>query len=159
MRFILTLILSVIIFSCNPNVEFISYNSVNGSWHKDSVQEFGFSLSNFKTESYKTHINLRINNEYNFSNIFLIVSLRDTTNVLSRDTLQFRLADKSGKLLGNKRINLVENSLLHKEKVSLENNKKYFVTIEHAMRVINKIGGLEYLDGIVDVGYKVEKIN
>ena len=128
-------------------------------WLNPFFWDTNLKIKNFKTESYKTHVNLRINNEYNFSNIFLIVSLRDTTNVLSRDTLQFRLADKSGKLLGKKRINLVENSLLHKEKVSLEDNKKYFVTIEHAMRVINKIGGLEYLDGIVDVGYKVEKIN
>ena len=35
---------------------------------------------------------------------------------------------------------------------------KYYVSIEHAMRVINKVGGLEYLNGVVDVGYKVEKI-
>ena len=35
--------------------------------------------------------------------------------------------------------------------------KKYYVSIEHAMRVINKVGGLELLEGVVDVGFKIEK--
>ena len=148
----------LIFFSCDSNIEFINYNSVNGSWHKDSIQDFSFELNHLQDEEYKTYINLRINNDYKFSNIFLIVALSDSLNIIAKDTLHFTLADKSGRFLGDKRINLFENSLLHKENISLENNIKYYVSIEHAMRVINKVGGLEYLNGIVDVGYKVEKI-
>ena len=148
----------LLFFSCDSNIEFINYNSVNGSWHKDSIQDFSFELNHLQEEEYKTYINLRINNDYKFSNIFLIVVLSDSLNIITKDTLNFKLADKSGIFLGDKRINLIENSLLHKEKISLENNMKYYVSIEHAMRVINKVGGLEYLNGIVDVGYKVEKI-
>ena len=148
----------LLFFSCDSNIEFINYNSVNGSWHKDSIQDFSFELNHLQEEEYKTYINLRINNDYKFSNIFLIVVLSDSLNIISKDTLNFKLADKSGRFLGDKRINLIENSLLHKEKISLENNMKYYVSIEHAMRVINKVGGLEYLNGVVDVGYKVEKI-
>jgi gliding motility-associated lipoprotein GldH len=148
----------LLFFSCDSNIEFINYNSVNGSWHKDSIQDFSFELNHLQEEKYKTYINLRINNDYKFSNIFLIVVLSDSLNIITKDTLNFKLADKSGIFLGDKRINLIENSLLHKEKISLENNMKYYVSIEHAMRVINKVGGLEYLNGVVDVGYKVEKI-
>ena len=148
----------LLFFSCDSNIEFINYNSVNGLWHKDSIQDFSFELNNLQEEEYKTYINLRINNDYKFSNIFLIVVLSDSLNIITKDTLNFKLADKSGRFLGDKRINLIENSLLHKEKISLENNMKYYVSIEHAMRVINKVGGLEYLNGVVDVGYKVEKI-
>ena len=148
----------LLFFSCDSNIEFINYNSVNGSWHKDSIQDFRFELNHLQEEEYKTYINLRINNDYKFSNIFLIVVLSDSLNIITKDTLNFKLADKSGIFLGDKRINLIENSLLHKEKISLENNMKYYVSIEHAMRVINKVGGLEYLNGVVDVGYKVEKI-
>ena len=68
------------------------------------------------------------------------------------------MADKYGNFTGNKRINIVENSLLHKENISFANNKKYFVSSQHAMRIINKVGGIENLSGIIDVGYKVEKI-
>ena len=148
----------LLFFSCDSNIEFINYNSVNGSWHKDSIQDFSFELNHLQEEEYKTYINLRINNDYKFSNIFFIVVLSDSLNIITKDTLNFKLADKSGRFLGDKRINLIENSLLHKEKISLENNMKYYVSIEHAMRVINKVGGLEYLNGIVDVGYKVVKI-
>ena len=148
----------LLFFSCDSNIEFINYNSVNGSWHKDSIQDFSFELNHLQEEEYKTYINLRINNDYKFSNIFFIVVLSDSLNIITKDTLNFKLADKSGRFLGDKRINLIENSLLHKEKISLENNMKYYVSIEHAMRVINKVGGLEYLNGVVDVGYKVEKI-
>ena len=57
-----------------------------------------------------------------FNNIFLIVTLRDSLNIISADTLEYKLADSYGKFLGKKRINIVENSLLHKENISLDNN-------------------------------------
>ena len=157
MKFKIFIIFSLAIFSCESNVEFLKYNSVNGVWHKDSLQQFSFELN--ETNEYNTFVNLRINQEYKFSNIFLITTLKDSLNILSKDTLQFKLADKSGKFVGKKRINLVDNNLLHKKQLKLEGNKKYFLSIEHAMRVINKVGGLENLQGVTDIGYKIEKIN
>ena len=157
MKFKIYILFSLVIFSCDSNVEFLKYNSVNGVWHKDSLQQFSFELN--ETNEYNTFVNLRINEEYKFSNIFLITTLKDSLNILSKDTLQFKLADKSGKFIGKKRINLVDNKLLHKKQLKLERNKKYFLSIEHAMRVINKVGGLENLEGVTDIGYKIEKIN
>ena len=157
MKFKIYILFSLVIFSCDSNVEFLKYNSVNGVWHKDALQEFSFELN--ETNEYNTFVNLRINEEYKFSNIFLITTLKDSLNILSKDTLQFKLADKSGKFIGKKRINLVDNKLLHKKQLKLEGNKKYFISIEHAMRVINKVGGLENLQGVTDIGYKIEKIN
>ena len=92
-----------------------------------------------------------------FNNIFLVVTIRDSINIISIDTIEHKLADKYGKFLGRKSINIVENSLLHQENIRLDNEKKYFVSIEHAMRLINKVGGLELLEGVVDVGFKIEK--
>ena len=157
MKFKIFIIFSLAIFSCESNVEFLKYNSVNGVWHKDSLQQFSFELN--ETNEYNTFVNLRINEEYKFRNVFLIITLKDSLKMLLRDTLQFELADKSGKFIGKKRINLVDNNLLHKKQLKLEGNKKYFLSIEHAMRVINKVGGLENLQGVTDIGYKIEKIN
>ena len=50
----------------------------------------------------------------------------------------------------------VEGKVFESKKV--ENKKKYYVSIQHAMRIINKVGGIENLNGVIDVGYKVEKI-
>ena len=153
------LIFVFLLASCNPNIEYIQYNSVNGIWHKDSIQNFSFEIESVGSKSYKSFINLRINEKYQFNNIFLIVSIRDSLNLISKDTLEYKLADKYGNFIGKKKINIVENTLLHKENLSLDEQKKYFISIEHAMRIINKVGGLESLSGVIDVGYKVEKIN
>jgi gliding motility-associated lipoprotein GldH len=157
MRFKILLITSFFVFSCESNIEYIQYNSIENQWDKDSIQNFVFELAD--TKKYNTYINLRINKDYPFSNIFLITTLKDSLSVLSKDTLNFKIADKSGKFLGKKRVNIIENSLIHKEKIELEKNKKYSVSIQHAMRVINKVSGLKSLDGVVDVGYKIENIN
>ena len=157
MRFKTLLVTSFFIFSCESNIEYIQYNSIQNQWDKDSIQNFVFELAD--TKKYNTYINLRINKDYPFSNIFLITTLMDSLSVLSKDTLNFKIADKSGKFLGKKRVNIIENSLIHKEKIELEKNKKYSVSVEHAMRVINKVSGLKRLDGVVDVGYKIENIN
>ncbi len=153
-----SLIFLFLVQSCNSNAEFIQYNSVNGIWHKDSIQNFNFELDSRPNLLYNSFINLRINEKYPFNNIFLIVSLRDSLNTLSIDTLEYKLADKYGNFTGNKQINIVENSLLHKENIELDKHKRYFVSIEHVMRIINKADGLENLNGIVDVGYKLEKV-
>ena len=158
MQYKITLALLFLLFSCNTNIDFIEYNSVDGIWHKDSIQYFNFELDSAENLSYKSFVNLRIDEKYQFENIFLIVSLKDSSEILSIDTLEYKLADKYGNFTGNKRINIVENSLLHKENISFANNKKYFVSIQHAMRIINKVGGIENLSGVIDVGYKVEKI-
>ena len=157
MRFKILLITSFFVFSCESNIEYIQYNSIQNQWDKDSIQNFVFELAD--TKKYNTYINLRINKDYPFSNIFLITTLMDSLSVLSKDTLNFKIADKSGKFLGKKRVNIIENSLIHKEKIELEKNKKYSVSVEHAMRVINKVSGLKSLDGVVDVGYKIENID
>ena len=157
MRFKTLLVTSFFIFSCESNIEYIQYNSIENQWNKDSIQNFVFELAD--TKKYNTYINLRINKDYPFSNIFLITTLMDSLSVLSKDTLNFKIADKSGKFLGKKRVNIIENSLIHKEKIELEKNKKYSVSVEHAMRIINKVSGLKRLDGVVDVGYKIENIN
>tara|TARA_B100000963_G_C22601197_1_gene660307 strand:- start:1420 stop:1923 length:504 start_codon:yes stop_codon:yes gene_type:complete len=158
-RYRLLWILFTLTFSCNSNLEFIDYNSLDGSWHKDSIQEFSFELIGAESDSFNSYINLRLNDNYIFNNIFMIVKLRDTSQTISIDTLQFRIADKSGNFLGKKGINIIDYSLPHKENLNFDSNKKYIVSVEHAMRVINKTDGLQKLDGIEDVGFKILKIN
>ena len=153
----LAIIFSIFLMSCTPDIQYVDYNSIDEGWHKDSIQNFNFELSTTEKTKFNSFVNLRINENYIFNNIYLIVTIKDSINIISIDTIEYKLADKYGKFLGKKRINIVDNSLLHKENISLDNEKKYFVSIEHAMRVINKVGGLELLEGVVDVGYKIEK--
>ena len=139
----LAIIFSIFLMSCNLDIQYIDYNSIDGQWHKDSVQNFNFELSTTEKTTYNSFVNLRINDDYIFNNIFLIVTIKDSVNTISIDTIEHKLADKYGKFLGRKRINIVDNTLLHKENISLDNEKKYFVSIEHAMRGKNKVAGIE----------------
>ena len=156
----IAIIFSIFLMSCDPDIQYIKYNSIDGeAWHKDSIQYFNFEIESVEKATYNSYINLRINNDYKFNNIFLIVSLSNSSQLISKDTLEFTLADKRGNLLGEKSINIIDNSLIHKENISLDHNKAYSVSVEHAMRIINKVKPLEHLEGVIDVGYKVEKVN
>tara|TARA_B100000686_G_C16492202_1_gene812684 strand:- start:177 stop:572 length:396 start_codon:yes stop_codon:yes gene_type:complete len=127
-------------------------------WHKDSVVKFNFQI-NKNSNRYNTYIKLRVNDEYLFNNIFLIVDLYNSKSERIIDTLEYSMANIEGELIGKKLIGITENKLIHKEDLSLIEDLEYEISIRHAMRVINKTEGIELLEGILDVGYSIEEIN
>tara|TARA_B100000029_G_scaffold201318_1_gene199535 strand:+ start:1201 stop:1683 length:483 start_codon:yes stop_codon:yes gene_type:complete len=156
-RFLLPLIF-VFLSSCNNEVVFSKYESLPMVWHKDSVVVFNFQINN-KSNRYNTFINLRVNDEYLFNNIFLIVDFHNSKNERITDTIEYSMATNKGDLIGKKWIGITENKLIHKENINLINNTMYQISITHAMRLINNPEGIELLNGILDVGYSIEQIN
>ena len=73
MQYKITLGLLFLLFSCNTNIDFIEYNSVDGIWHKDSIQHFNFELDSAENLSYKSFVNLRIDEKYPFDNSWEMV--------------------------------------------------------------------------------------
>lgn len=140
-------------FSCDQNRVFDKYQSIPNQWSKDSLVKFEFDL---KANSYNTFINIRTDKNYKFNNLFLIVALADSSRILMKDTLEYKMASSSGRLLGRKLLNTFQNKLWHKESMSFETGK-YTISIEHAMRKINQTEGLKLLDGIINIGYRIEK--
>ena len=68
------LILLILVVSCDKNRVFDEYKSVGNSWHKDSI--VNFKLPKLKAEKqYNLFVNIRDNADYQYDNIFLIVSL------------------------------------------------------------------------------------
>ena len=119
--------------------------------YKDSIPAFNDKAS-FSLIQKKIEISLKSENNIKKK----LETIKDSINIVTIDTIEHNLADKNGNFLGRKRINIVDNSLFHEENISLDNKKKYFVLIEHAMSAINKVGELELLEGVVDVGFKIE---
>ena len=107
----LAIIFSIFLMSCTPDIQYVDYNSIDEGWHKDSIQNFNFELSTTEKTKFNSFVNLRINENYIFNNIYLIVTIKDSINIISIDTIEYKLADKYGKFLGKKRINIVDNSL------------------------------------------------
>ena len=74
-----------------------------------------------------------------------------------KDTLEYRMADPNGKLLGTGITGVKENKLWYKEQVVFKEAGEYTVNIQHAMRENGKVNGVIELDGITDVGFRIEK--
>jgi gliding motility-associated lipoprotein GldH len=150
---VLIVLITFSFFSCGQDEIFDNYKTIPNQWDKDSLIVFEVDL---KPSSYNTFINVRTNQSYRFNNLFLIVTVQDSVKTIMKDTLQYKMANSNGKLLGKKFLNTFQNKLVHKENAKFESGK-YLVTIQHAMRKINQINGLKLLDGIINIGYRIEK--
>ena len=149
----LIVLITLSFFSCDQDRIFDNYTTIQNQWDKDSLIIFEVDL---KSSSYNTFINVRTDQSYRFNNLFLIVTVEDSVKTIIKDTLQYKMANSNGKLLGKKFLNTFQNKLVHKESTKFESGK-YLVTIQHAMRKINQINGLKLLDGIINIGYRIEK--
>ena len=156
MRSILICLILICIVSCESNPLYIKYNSLNGGWLKDSVQHFSFPNGD-KSILTNSYLMLRVNQKYRYNNIFVIITVTNSNGIISRDTIEYKVADNFGKFIGSKMINIYELSLLHKMGIKLIPKENYYINVEHAMRNADETVGVERLEGVLDVGYKLEK--
>ena len=149
------LLLVVILFSsCDKKRVFDEYKSVGSSWHKDSIVTFNLPELD-STKRYNLFVNLRANNDYQYNNLFLIVALELPNGFTKVDTLEYQMADPDGTLLGDGFTDIKESKLFYKENVKFRS--KYKVHIKQAVRENGKVPGLTALDGITEVGFRIEK--
>ncbi len=159
MRNITIILLLVIITSCSDNFVLDTYKSMPSSeWHKDSIVKFEFNPIDTVSKN-NIYINLRNNNDYAYSNLFLIVAIDFPNNYKVVDTLEYEMADVNGKFLGEGFTDLKENKLEFKTNVNFPSTGTYRVSIQQAMRKSGDVNGLETLVGVTDVGLQIEKMN
>lgn len=151
---ILALIISVF-FSCNNNSLYSKYKSIsNNKWHKDSIVSFNVTIHDTLTD-HNIFLNLRNNKDYNFNNIFLIVKLNYPNKKIVIDTLEYRMADVNGHYLGTGFTDIKENKLGFREHFIFHSSGKYIFNVQQAMRENGQENGLEFLEGITDVGIEI----
>ena len=153
---VLLLIVVFLFFSCDKKRVFDEYKSVGNTWNKDSIVTFELPVLD-STKNYNLFVNLRANNSYPFNNLFLIVAMERPNGFTKVDTLEYQMANSDGTLLGNGFSDLKESKLFFKEKINLKG--KYKVHIKQAVRENGKVPGVEALDGITEVGFRIEKID
>lgn len=145
-----------LLFSCDKKRVFDEYKSVGNSWDKDSLVSFDLPKLDPKKE-YNLFLNLRDNNDYPFNNIFLIVSMSYPDGVTKVDTLEYQMADTEGNLLGDGFSDVKESKLIFKERLKFKAGK-HKVTIKHAARQTGKVTGVDKLEGITEVGFRIETL-
>ncbi|NNL15860.1 MAG: gliding motility lipoprotein GldH [Flavobacteriaceae bacterium] len=146
----------MILFSCDPDRVFDEYRSIPAEWNKDSLITFNVTPPD-SINAYNVFVNLRNTIDYKYSNLFLIVITKFPHGKVITDTLEYRMADQNGKFLGSGFTDLKENKFWYKEKVVFEESGEYKFSIQHAMRENNEVDGIIDLQGITDVGLRIEK--
>lgn len=147
----------LVLASCDANRVYDAYESVPNQWHKDSVISFNIKPPD-SINPYNLFINLRNTNDYKYNNLFLIVEMVFPHGKTIKDTLEYKMAEPSGKLLGTGFGDIKENKLWYKEQVIFEESGDYLVNIKHAMRENGKVSGVVNLEGVTDVGFRIEAL-
>jgi gliding motility-associated lipoprotein GldH len=142
--------------SCDKKRLFDKYQKVDGVWHKDSIASFVYETNDTVSPKH-LFINIRNNKNYPFRNLFLIVEMQQPNKKIVIDTLEYEMANSDGSLLGKGVTDTKENKLFYKENFVFPKVGKYYINIQHAVRKSGKIEGVELLEGITDVGLRIEK--
>ena len=150
------LFLLFLFVACDKNSVFDNYKELNGTWSKKDTIRFDFE-QNDSINPYNLFINIRNNKDYPFNNLYLIVSLKNPKNEVKIDTLEYQMANPDGYLLGNGFLDVKESKLWYLENFNFENKGKYEVNIVNALGKSGMISGLDDVDGILEVGFRIEK--
>ncbi len=160
-KFSVLLVYCLIMLSCDSNRVFDEYQSVANQWHKDSVMSFNM-IAPDTISHYNLFVNLRNNDAYKYSNLFLVVELNYPNGKTIKDTLEYRMAAPDGTFLGTGFSDVKENKLWYKgfeDPFVFEEQGTYTVNIQHAMRANGEVNGVVNLEGVTDVGFRVEHVN
>lgn len=147
----------VLVTSCDKKRVFDDYKTVGTAWEKDSIVAFSFKQED-TTKLYNLFVNLRANQAYSFNNLYLIVAMERPGGLVKIDTLQYQMTNPDGTLLGDGFSDIKESKLFYKENLRFDTIGDYKVEIQQAMRQTGKIEGIKALEGITEVGFRIETI-
>ena len=148
--YILCILLFAGIVSCDRKRVFESYEKLDqGGWHKDSVVVFKVELTD-TTRNHNLYVNIRNEGTYPYSNLWLFLSIGSPDGKNLTDTVEFSLAEASGRWRGSGIGDLHDNQILYKSSVYFSHKGEYIFQIKQGMRD-------NLLKGIRDVGIRIEK--
>lgn len=151
------ILMTLMVISCDKTQVFDEYKTIPDGWHKDTILKFAFDHEVSKKPE-NLFLNIRNNNDYPFSNLYLIVKLEQPKGRIKIDTLEYQMANPDGSLMGEGFSDIKESKLWYKENFMFPEKGKYKVSIQQAVRQNGKIKGIEKLDGITEVGFRIESL-
>jgi gliding motility-associated lipoprotein GldH len=151
----IVLIAGIVLSSCDSNQVFDEYKTVPNQWNKDSIISFNITPPD-STKAYNLFVNIRNTSAYKYRNLFLIVDMNFPNGKVIKDTLEYEMAKPNGELLGTGFADVKENKLWYKESVIFKETGEYKVNIQHAMRKNGDVEGIDELEGVTDIGFRIE---
>ena len=158
-RLILILGVFLVFISCDSNRVFDEYKSLeNNSWPQAESIKFRAEITDTISRN-NLYVTIRNNKLYPYSNLFLITNVIFPNGKKIVDTLQYEMTDKNGKFLGQGISEIKHSKLLLKENIIFPISGQYSFSIWQAMRKNGEVNGVSQLQGISDVGLRIEKVN
>lgn len=144
-----------VLFSCDSGLIFDEYQSIESGWDKDLGIEFKVVPPD-TLKPYNLFINLRNTNDYKYNNLYLLVEMHHPNGKVKKDTLEYRMTTAEGEFLGSGFSDIKENKLWYMESEVFKEPGEYRIVVYQAMRELGKVSGVEKLEGIIDVGFRIE---
>ena len=154
----IAIIALISLISCDKARVYDQYASIDKGWNSDEAFVFEYENKNTITP-YNYFINMRANKDFPFHNLFLIVETHTPNKTITVDTLEYLMAKPDGTLLGNGFSDIKESKLWFKEDQNLPEIGMYKYRIYQAVRETGKVKGVKELNGITEVGFRIEKTN
>lgn len=140
-----------VLFACRQNPVFEQYQNISDQkWYKDSVLVFTIDIKD-TTQNNNFIINVRNDVNYEYSNLWLFVSIEQPDGKTMDDKFEVALADPSGKWLGEGFGGLKTREAVYRRNIFFPVSGEYKVRIKQGMRE-------NYLEGISDVGVRIEAV-
>lgn len=141
--------------SCNSKQVASNHIAIPTAWEKHNAIPFNFKAPD-STQPYNLFFTVRNTNAYEFSNLFVITTLKSPQQNTTIDTLEYEMAAPNGKWLGDGFLEAKEHKLWYKEQFIFPQNGTYTLTVEHAMRENGSVLGVSNLKGIIELGFSIE---
>ncbi len=155
LKFFIIVFITTGLVSCDDTQVFDEYQAVSDAWEIN--EKINFTLPELDSlQTYNLFINIRNNNSYRYRNLFLISEMKFPNGKVVSDTLEYQMAMPSGEWLGTGFSDLKENKLWYKENITFTEKGAYSITLQHAMRKNGEVNGIYALEGITDVGFRIE---
>ena len=143
------LILFFFITACKNNILYHEIHPLpDDIWDVNNQQLFSFSIENNQIP-YNIYIHVSNTTDYPNSNLWLFIKTIAPYGDTLPDTLDYMLADKSGKWYGECFANVCDNKVLYKNRVRFARAGLYKIELVHGMRTL-KMPHLE------EVGISIE---
>ncbi|WP_394974340.1 gliding motility lipoprotein GldH [uncultured Croceitalea sp.] len=147
----------VFALSCETQTVYSEYYQLdNGVWKVGDTIQFKFSEVD-TLEKYNMFINIRNDNDFAYSNLFLITEFGYPNGEVVSDTLEYRMAMPDGTWLGKGIGSIKESKLWYRENIVFPDSGVYKLKVTHAMRQNGNVEGISNLNGLTDIGVEITK--
>lgn len=145
----ITFLTVIFLTACDPRMIYDKFKSTgDGSWSWEEKIIFDVDIED-TISAFNVFVNIRHNKEYPFSNLYVFLSLKGPTGGVINDTLEFRIAEPSGKWTGTGFGNVKLVRKIYREGIHFARKGTYTFEVEQGMRK-------EEIP-VTDVGIRVEK--